>query len=213
MKKSKKGITLVELVICCAILVLLGGAVTAVLMSGEHVFSSSANSANAQMEFDVLQTNLMGIVPSAKNISVSSKNDDDFAFPTTGYSLYSDGSQLIIRSSVEIKENGLMSISTKETELSGVVSFSYKITPAGVIPQGTMDDGTDASATATARPLFSYTVTFNDGSTYNGGFVISNIPYISVNSAWHTGSFIVSSESYNGTVISFSVPEQPVVTE
>ena len=190
MKKSKKGITLVELVICCAVLALLAGAVTAVLMSGEHLFSTSADSASAQMELDVLQTNLLGIIPSAKNISVSSMNDDGFAFPLTGHSIYFNGSKLIIRSSVAVNEDGVTSVSTKETELSGVVSFSYKITPAGVIPQ-------DASATATARPLFSYTVTFSDGTVYRGGFVINNFPYVDI------GSLAGSIEE---NVLSFSVP-------
>ena len=191
MKKSKKGITLVELVICCAVLALLAGAVTAVLMSGEHLFSTSADSASAQMELDVLQTNLLGIIPSAKNISVSSMNDDGFAFPLTGHSIYFNGSKLIIRSSVAVNEDGGTSVSTKETELSGVVSFSYKITPAGVIPQ-------DASATATARPLFSYTVTFSDGTVYRGGFVINNFPYVDIGS--------LAGSIGEKDVLSFSVP-------
>jgi hypothetical protein len=191
MKKSKKGITLVELVICCAVLALLAGAVTAVLMSGEHLFSTSADSASAQMELDVLQTNLVGIMPSAKNISVSSMNHDGFAFPLTGHSIYFNDSKLIIRSSVAVNEDGVTSVSTKETELSGVVSFSYKITPAGVIPQ-------DASATATARPLFSYTVTFSDGTVYRGGFVINNFPYVDIGS--------LAGSIGEKDVLSFSVP-------
>ena len=206
-KNSKKGITLVELVICCAILILIGGAVVAVLMSGEHVFSTSANSANAQMELEVLQTNLMGIIPSAKNVSVSSKNDDDYVFPSSGYSIYSDDNHLIIRSSVEINNNGVKDVSTKETTLNEIASFTYEITPAGIIPQETTSDGIEASKTATARPLFSYTVIFNDGSTYTGGFVISNLPYISIQEDWRTGDIIVSSENLDGTVISFSVLE------
>lgn len=206
-KNSKKGITLVELVICCAILILIGGAVVAVLMSGEHVFSTSANSANAQMELEILQTNLMGIIPSAKNISVSSKNDDDYVFPSSGYSVYSDGSHLIIRSSVEINDNGVKNVSTKETTLNEIASFTYEITPAGIIPQETTSDGIEVSKTATARPLFSYTVTFTDGSTYTGGFVISNLPYISIKEEWRTGDVIVSSINLDETVISFSVLE------
>lgn len=189
MEKSKKGITLVELVICCAVLALLAGAVTAVLMSGEHLFSTSADSASAQMEFDVLQTNLLGIIPSAKNISVSSMDDD---FPLTGHSIYFNGSKLIIRSSVAVTEDGVTSVSTKETEIRGVDAFTYQITPAGIIPP----DGEDAT-TATARPLFSYTVTFSDGTVYRGGFVINNFPYVDI------GSLAGSIEE---NVLSFSVP-------
>ena len=193
MKKSKKGITLVELVICCAVLALLAGAVTAVLMSGEHLFSTSADSANAQMELDVLQTNLLGIIPSAKNISVSSMNDDGFAFPLTGHSIYFNDSKLIIRSSVAVTEDGVTSVSTKETEIRGVVGFTYQITPAGIIPP----DGEDAT-TATARPLFSYTVTFSDGTVYRGGFVINNFPYVDIGS--------LAGSIGEKDVLSFSVP-------
>ena len=198
MKKSKKGITLVELVICCAVLALLAGAVTAVLMSGEHLFSTSADSASAQMELDVLQTNLLGIIPSAKNISVSSMNDDGFAFPLTGHSIYFNDSKLIIRSSVAVNEDGVTSVSTKETEIRGVVGFTYQITPAGIIPDGTTPDGKNAATTATARPLFSYTVTFSDGTVYRGGFVINNFPYVDI------GPLAGSIEEKD--VLSFSVP-------
>ena len=55
MKKSKKGITLVELVICCAIIVMLGGACTAVLASGSRVYNQSTSAATSQMDaFDCL---------------------------------------------------------------------------------------------------------------------------------------------------------------
>ena len=76
MKQSKKGITLVELVICCAILVLLGGACTAVLVSGQTVFNTSSKTANAQLDADVLQTYLMNLLPPAKNIKEANRLTD-----------------------------------------------------------------------------------------------------------------------------------------
>ena len=69
MKNSKKGVTLVELVICCAIIVMLGGACTAVLASGSTIFNKSSQTANAQLDSDVLQNFMMNLIPSAKNVS------------------------------------------------------------------------------------------------------------------------------------------------
>lgn len=53
MKRTKKGITLVELVVCCGIMVMLAGACTAVLVSGARLFSDSSDTARAQLQYTV----------------------------------------------------------------------------------------------------------------------------------------------------------------
>lgn len=159
MKKSKKGITLVELVICCAVLALLAGAVTAVLMSGEHLFSTSADSASAQMELDVLQTNLLGIIPSAQEVDIYTGQTDIDA-------IYFSNGNLVIRHNA------------KETVINDVTNFKYKIIRAGTDPNPTAStESTEETKPVTARAQFCYEVTFRNGQTFDGGFIISNLPY------------------------------------
>lgn len=66
--RNKKGVTLVELVICCAIIVMLGGACTALLMSGNTIYNRSSASANAQLDADVLQTYMLNILPRCNKV-------------------------------------------------------------------------------------------------------------------------------------------------
>ncbi len=67
--RNKKGVTLVELVICCAIIVMLGGACTALLMSGNTIYNRSSASANAQLDADVLQTYMLNILPRCNKLA------------------------------------------------------------------------------------------------------------------------------------------------
>ena len=174
MKRTKKGITLVELVICCAIIVLIGGAATALLMSGEHLFSNSADSASNQMELDVLQSHMMNIIPSAKNIGIiETDEDDNLLLPAAGNCIYfNDEGTLIIRSG------------TKETVIRDVTGFDYWIILAGVPnesqPSQSADPTTATEPTITARAQFQYKVTFRNGQTYQSGFVINNLSYPAV---------------------------------
>ena len=151
MKRSKKGITLVELVITCAIIVLLGGACTSVLVSGQSIFNTSTKSANAQLDADVLQTYLMNLLPPSKNIqqiSVANAKSQD-----TGNCLYFDGDQFTLRSE------------GKDTVISSVTEFAYSVVPAG-----------DPDST-TVRAQLQYTITLKVGSTLEGGFVLGNLAY------------------------------------
>lgn len=193
MKRSKKGITLVELVICCAVIVLIGGAATALLMSGEHLFSSSADSASNQMELDVLQSYVMGIIPSAKNIGVvETDGDGNLKLPESGNSIYfKDDGTLIIRTG------------TKETEIRSVKEFKYQVVRAGVAPAPTAEAGAEAEPD-TARAQFLYTVTFKSGHTYQGGFVINNLSYPVVSTS--IGSNLVS---LSDAPLYVSIPEPP----
>ena len=171
MKRTKKGITLVELVICCAIIALIGGAATALLMSGEHLFSSSADSASNQMELDVLQSYMMGIIPSAKNIGVIEKDDENnLLIPESGNCIYFDDGALIIRAG------------SKETEIRSVEEFTYQIVRAGVAPAPTAEAGAEPEPDTT-RAQFLYTVKFQNGQTYRGGFVINNLSFPVVSTA------------------------------
>lgn len=149
MKKSKKGVTLVELVICCAIIVMLGGACTAVLMSGEHVYSTSSHSANAQLDADVLQTYMMNLLPSTGQVSQLSGSSP--TIPTTGNCMYFNEGVFTLR------RNG------EDTTIRAVSGFTYTLERAGT--------------SASARAQFVYTATMNDGSTFSGGFIMNNMTY------------------------------------
>ena len=154
MKKSKKGVTLVELVICCAIIVMLGGACTAVLASGSTIFNQSSRMAGAQLDADVLQTYMINILPSAENIKKTLRDDAKDIAADQGEALFfNDNGEFTIRS------NG------SDTTIRSITKFTYKVVRAG-----------DSSST-TAKSQFQYEVTFNDGSVYSGGFMMSNITF------------------------------------
>lgn len=201
MKRTKKGITLVELVICCAIIVLIGGAATALLMSGEHLFSSSADSASNQMELDVLQSHMMNIIPSAKNIGIiETDEDNDLLLPPDGNCIYfNDADTLIIRTG------------SKETEIRAVTGFVYQIILAGVpnesLPSQSTEPTTETEPPITARAQFLYTVTFRNGQSYQGGFVINNLSYPVVEAELGT-----TERDLKDSPICVSIPEVPSAT-
>lgn len=153
MKKNKKGVTLVELVICCAIIVMLGGACTAVLASGSTLFNHSSRTAGVQLDSDVLQTYMISFLPSAEDVNEISPAA---AASSNGVTIYlNDNGEFTIRS------NG------SDTTIRSVTKFSYKVARAG-----------DSTST-TAKAQFQYTVEFNDDSIYSGGFMMINYPYVS----------------------------------
>ena len=155
MKQSKKGITLVELVICCAILVLLGGACTAVLVSGQTVFNTSSKTANAQLDADVLQTYLMNLLPPAKNIKAGSL--DEATATTEGLEF----------NAIFFDNDNVFTLRRDKdfTTIQSIAGFQYKIVPAG------------EAASTSARAQLQYTITLTDGSEINGGFVLANVKY------------------------------------
>lgn len=152
MRYSKKGVTLVELVICCAIIVMLGGACTAVLASGSSIFNTSTATANAQLDADVLQTYLMNLIPSASNVSQETLDENDtFTAPEKGSALFIQDGTLAI------------SVDGKVTTIRSVTDLEYELVKAG---------SKDSS-----RAQFCYKATLSDGSTISGGFVLSNVKY------------------------------------
>lgn len=154
MKQSKKGITLVELVICCAILVLLGGACTAVLVSGQTVFNTSSKTANAQLDADVLQTYLMNLLPPAKNIKEADSLDDVKNTTKEFNAIFFDNDNVFtLRRGKDF------------TTIRSIAGFQYNIVSAG------------EAASTSARAQLQYTITLTDGSEIKGGFVLANVKY------------------------------------
>ena len=202
MKRTKKGITLVELVICCAIIVLIGGAATALLLSGEHLFSSSANSASNQMELDVLQSYMMNIIPSAKNIGVSTDGEGKLVVPTTGSCIYFDDND----TQTKDDDTFIIRIGSKEAEIRSVTGFKYRVVRAGVKPIEPEVEGAETEKD-TARAQFIYTVTFLNGETYQGGFVINNLSYPVVEAELGT-----TERDLKDSPICVSIPEAPSAT-
>ena len=154
MKNSKKGITLVELIICCAIIVMLGGACSAVLASGSTIFNTSSHTANAQMDSDVLQNFMMNLIPSTNNVSQITVAEAKAL--SGGNCLFFDD---------ENDNLFTVRIDGKNTSIRSVKEFEYQIIRAG-------DPDSD-----TARAQFVYTVTLSDGNKLNGGFVLSNMKF------------------------------------
>ena len=153
MKNSKKGVTLVELIICCAIMVMLGGACSAVIASGATVFNRSTRTAGAQLESDALQNYMINILPSVNNINIYDNsamlNESKYVFLNAEnedhFTIRSNGTNTAIRS---IKE------------------FKYAVISAG--------SNTDA------RAQFIFVATIDDGSQLTGGYVMSNVRFSAV---------------------------------
>ena len=158
MKRSKKGVTLVELVICCTIIVLLGGACSAVLASGATIFNQSANTANAQMDAEVLYNYLIKIVPAAQDLEQVTVTEAKAK--TTGCALYFDVNE-------ENENCFIIQVNGKQTTIRSITEFEYQVLRAG-------DPASD-----TARAQLLYTAKLSDGNTLEGGFVLSNVKYTS----------------------------------
>ena len=154
MKNSKKGITLVELIICCAIIVMLGGACSAVLASGSRIFNTSSQTASAQLDSDVLQNFMMNLIPSSKNVSQITVTEAKGL--THGNCLFFDD---------ENDNVFTVRVDGKNTSIRSIKEFEYQIIRAG-----------DPDSN-TARAQFVYTVTLSDGNTLSGGFVLSNMKF------------------------------------
>lgn len=195
MKQSKKGITLVELVICCAILVLLGGACTAVLVSGQTVFNTSSKTANAQLDADVLQTYLMNLLPPAKNIkeatSLSDVKDTAKEFNAIFFDSANDNVFTLRRGK-------------DFTTIRSIAGFQYTIVCAGEAPT----DPTDDSGSG-ARAQLKYTITLTDGSKINGGFVLANVKYSS--SLPQNGELNGSAENFSALIFYSPSETEPTV--
>ena len=171
MKKSKKGVTLVELVICCAIMVMLAGACTAVLVSGQRLYASGSGSANARITADLLQTSLYGKLPgkgSVKVIPVSVAADvTPVKGSSTGTALYfQDGDVLVIQN-----DGNPMTV-------NDVTGFTYTFQKVGI--------------NDSARTQFHYTATLANGGTCSGGIVSSKLAFQDITLAADTGSTTLS---------------------
>lgn len=160
MKRTKKGFTLVELIICCAIMTMLAGACTALLMSGEKLFSTGSKSALTQMDVNVLQTTMLNRLPSANSVELvlgeipeeqatpgeDEKNVTELFFDEV------DGKQVFT-----IRHDG------KGTTIPEIEEFTCYLMPIG--------------ASETARAQFHYTATCKNGAVYSGGMALSTMNF------------------------------------
>ena len=154
MNNSKKGVTLVELVICCVIMVLLAGACTAVVLSGQKMFLSGSRSANIQLEANALQTAIVNALPNM--VKVESKTVADTKSTTEGVGIYFDGDVLTIRSA------------GADMTINSVNGLKCEFKRVG------------KSDSDTARAQFVYTATMSDGTIVSGGVVLTNTKYTDV---------------------------------
>ena len=165
MKRSKKGFTLVELIICCAIMTMLAGACTALLMSGEKLFSTGSKSALTQMDVNVLQTTILNRLPSANAVELvlgeipeeqatpgaDEKNVTELFFDEV------DGKQVFT-----IRHDG------KGTTIPEIEEFTCYLMPIG--------------ASTTARAQLNYTATCKNGDVYSGGMALSTMNFATATS-------------------------------
>ena len=161
MNKSKKGITLVEMIICCVLMVLLAGACTAVLVSGQKLFASGSETANSQLEANLLQTALLKALPSAT--CVEARPVSGIESDTENVSIFFDGDVLTIRqkgSNITVNKVKELTISFKKAGLDSAGE------PEG---GGTGSDG--------VRTMFTYEASLEDGSKVTGGMALTNVPY------------------------------------
>lgn len=181
MKNSKKGVTLVELVICCAIIAMIGGACSAVIASGSTIFNKSTSAAHAQLDSDVLQNYMIGIMPSATNIAFHTAATMD---DVNEYLYFDDDDRFIVR------------INGNDTSIRSVTKFEYAVVTAGL-------DGN-------ARAQFIFKATLNDGTSLSGGYVMSNVRYTAVPDTIRTpvaGEPVYHDLALNPIVLNFPVPE------
>lgn len=150
-KRSKRGITLVELAICCAITLLLGGACLTVLLSGRGMFDKGAQTADTMLETDIFQTFMMQQLPSATSIT-QTESDGVLQSETCSYLAVEDGGVTLHRGSNVIR-------------LTTIRDCRYAVIPAGL------------PASDSARAQFVYTLYFKDGTSLSGGFVMAGIRY------------------------------------
>ena len=178
MKHSKKGVTLVELIICCGILGLLGLGCTTLLLSGHNAFSSGAKATESQMDLALVQNQLIKFVPSASSFTIS---PDESNVQSKGHYVSfqenEDGSKVFT-----VRNNG------KDITAESIASFTYQIIraaeaapeatepPAGATESTEPVENEDASQ-GYARAQFVYTVRTKDGSTFKGGFLLCNLAY------------------------------------
>lgn len=155
MKQSKKGFTLVELIICCAIITMLAGACTALLMSGEKLFSTGSKSAASQMDVTLLQTTLLNRLPSTKVVEALTDSAAETAQEGTAdgstYLFFNDEGVFVIR------------YGGKNTTIREISEFEYTLSKIG--------------SSETARTQFSYTVVCKDGTQYTGGLALSTMKF------------------------------------
>lgn len=149
--KSKSGITLVELAICCAITLLLGGACLTVLLFGRDMFDKGAQTADAMLEAEIFQTFMLQQLPSATRVAQTEPN-------SIGQG--ETYSRLTV-------ENGDLMIDTGGSVicLSAIEDLDYAVIPAG------------PPSSDSARPQLVYTLYFGDGTSLSGGFVMVNMRY------------------------------------
>jgi len=171
MNRSKKGVTLVELVIACTIMVLLAGACTAVLVSGQRLFITGAQTATNQLEANLLQTSLLKSLPNVIGLEVKSidavLNDAN-----------ADGVSIFMKpgDALTIRKNGV------NMTVNNVKSFEYKFKRAGkeASYDADGDPTTPEVTTNTAKTRFVYTAELEDGTSITGGLVLTNIPYAEI---------------------------------
>ena len=137
---------------------------------------------NNQLEANVLQTAIINSLP--KMIKVEQKSIDDAKATTEGVAIFFDSGTLTIR------QNGF------NMTVNKVNGLTYEFKRAGKA-------SSDLAIPETARAQFVYHATLEDGSSINGGLVLTNTKYTDVVAAGISGNINLET---SGKALYFSAP-------
>ncbi len=147
LKKSKKGFTLTEMIACCAILVVLSGAVVALLVSGEKLFSNGYDAADSSIDINLFQSLVLRDLPSADGVEEKSV-DDVKNNPIGAAFFFNENGEFVFRTAG--KDNVFKNVTEAR------ISFSA------------------AGDNENARVFMSFSLSLANGSSHTGGITMNN---------------------------------------
>ncbi len=164
-KKSKKGFTLTELIACCAILVMLSGAVVALLVSGEKLYSNGYAAADSSIDINLFQSLVLRDLPSADG--VEQKTVDEVKNESVGASFfYNENNEFIFRTGGQ------------DNIFKNVTSVALSFSAAG--------------ENENARVFMSFSLTLANGSSHTGGITMNNFSIATVDASLKEGELLIT---------------------
>jgi type II secretory pathway component PulJ len=125
---SRRGITLVELLLAVAITVLVIGAAGTALILGVRMFGSTTKTAQEQREIKLVELALKDNLQTALTVKIRTERPDTSEMGEHRHFLYFDGSEFVMQmGNTELKTGNIQSV-TIEMQTSNKVSYAkYEI--------------------------------------------------------------------------------------
>lgn len=152
--RSKKGVTLTELIIVCGVMAVIIAAASTVLITGGRIFRQGANTTNAMGQIEIVEKWLQNSMSVANNtMRIGSITDPR---PANSVAFYFDDKE-----NLHISSKGPQTTDPEEsTELDNIRNIKIKFT---------------TDATPLSRVTASYTIETKTGSSASGAVVMNNI--------------------------------------